>query len=75
VDLGAEEIIDQEVPLDLAWPGALEHQHGSEAQAVTGAHRLPRRIRLEVETDEDHVRLLGHCARQTELEVPQLVAA
>ena len=37
--------------------------------------RLSRRVRLEVEPDEDDVGLLGHRARQAELEVAELVAA
>ncbi len=75
VDLGAEQVVDEEVALDLARPGALEHQDRPEAEPVAGADRLARRIRLEVEPDEHDVGLLGHRARQAELEVAQLVAA
>ena len=75
VDLGAQEVVDEEVALDLARPGSLEHEHGAEAEPVAGAHRLSRRVRLEVEPDENDVGLLGHRARQAELEVAELVAA
>ena len=75
MDLRSQQVIHQQVALDVVRLVTLKHEDRAQTELVASAHRLSGGVRLQVEPDDDRIRLLRHGAREAKLQVSKLVSA
>jgi hypothetical protein len=69
-------LADHQACLTLGRPAAsLKHQYRLQPELAARADRLPRRVQLDIQPDDDSIGSLGHCPSEAEFQIAELVAA